>query len=389
MVRSEWLLGTAGAVAREVDAPALTTEHLLVAVAEADDDPGARALARVGVTPAALRDALDGAPQRDAQGADSHDGDARSGHLPVSPAATALLAAAWGHALGRGTEVPDGDDVLVAALWGRADSSEVGLLRRCGAEPAAVGAALEHEGIAVPAAPLPEPVEVVWGPDVHGPEAALADVVERLGAEVGMRWSWGWNLTGDARFVVSGEADADLPARIAAVVDPALLTLTDPGVPVGTVDVRDRGRVLAPTVDLVADLTADLAASRPDVRGAALIGSWARGTARPGSDVDLILLVDDVAAWFADGDWLDAYARLGLPRNISDENWGDVRSRRVDLGGGLEIEFGFASPAWATLPVDPGTAEVLRGGVRVLHDPDGALAAVVAHVHPARPEGPQ
>jgi predicted nucleotidyltransferase len=35
------------------------------------------------------------------------------------------------------------------------------------------------------------------------------------------------------------------------------------------------------------------ASARPDIHAAALVGSHARGTAKPDSDIDIVLLVDD------------------------------------------------------------------------------------------------
>jgi Nucleotidyltransferase domain len=65
---------------------------------------------------------------------------------------------------------------------------------------------------------------------------------------------------------------------------------------------------------------------RPDIRGLALVGSWARGSARTDSDVDLVVLTTD--------------------------------------------------------PVDPGTRRVVTDGMRILHDPDGRLAALAAAATP-------
>ncbi|MCA9640552.1 MAG: nucleotidyltransferase domain-containing protein, partial [Myxococcales bacterium] len=44
------------------------------------------------------------------------------------------------------------------------------------------------------------------------------------------------------------------------------------------------------------------------ILGIALVGSRARGTARPESDVDLIILLDDPLALAGDADWM---ARFG------------------------------------------------------------------------------
>jgi hypothetical protein len=41
-------------------------------------------------------------------------------------------------------------------------------------------------------------------------------------------------------------------------------------------------------------------------------------------------------------------------------------------------------PSWAAVPLDPGTARVLRDGCRILHDPEGLLGhALEAVQHPA------
>lgn len=127
------------------------------------------------------------------------------------------------------------------------------------------------------------------------------------------------------------------------------------------------------------------ARAHPDVAGVGLAGSHARGTARASSDVDLVVLVADPAALLGDDAWL---ARFGDVASVADEDWGAVQSRRVHYRAGPEVEFGLASPAWAQLPIDAGTAQVVRDGFRVLHDPDGLLAgALRAAQSPGRPRG--
>ena len=43
---------------------------------------------------------------------------------------------------------------------------------------------------------------------------------------------------------------------------------------------------------------------------------------------------------------------------------------------GLEIEYNFSTPSWASLPVDAGTRRVLNDGVKILYDPTGLLDAL-------------
>lgn len=116
------------------------------------------------------------------------------------------------------------------------------------------------------------------------------------------------------------------------------------------------------------------AAGRPDVRALALVGSYASGRPRMGSDVDVLLLTDDVPAYTGRADWTAAF---GDARLIRSRRWGAVTERRLRLRSGLQVEVGVAAPSWASVtPVDPGTRRVVTDGLRILHDPDGLLGAL-------------
>jgi hypothetical protein len=128
----------------------------------------------------------------------------------------------------------------------------------------------------------------------------------------------------------------------------------------------------------VAEVTAHVvlwALDRPGVRGVAMAGSWARGEARPDSDVDLVVLVDDQRAVEP--------AAVALPDGAVDvgtREWGPLKERRYRLPSGLEVELGLAPPSWASLPADAGTARVVAEGFRVLLDPEGLLTRLVREV---------
>ena len=113
------------------------------------------------------------------------------------------------------------------------------------------------------------------------------------------------------------------------------------------------------------------AAVRPDVAALALVGSWARGTQGPRSDVDLVLLTDDPSFYVDSDSWI---SELGAHAVARTTRWGAIIERRLRLSDGLELEFGIGRPDWAQVaPLDPGTARVAQG-MRVLHDPRGVLA---------------
>jgi hypothetical protein len=125
-------------------------------------------------------------------------------------------------------------------------------------------------------------------------------------------------------------------------------------------------------------------ARRDDVVAAALVGSWAKGSQRPDSDIDLMLLASNPMEFRASTQW---------PRNIDwrmadlqirywdDIGYGAAWSRHVHLDPPLEIEFTFASPAWASIdPIDAGTLRVISDGCRIMWDPAGLLAKLRAAV---------
>jgi predicted nucleotidyltransferase len=123
-------------------------------------------------------------------------------------------------------------------------------------------------------------------------------------------------------------------------------------------------------IESLLDRVLSWATARPDVRAVALVGSYARGTARADSDVDLLLLTDRPGDLMADMAWL---SQLGRVTRVGVEDWGRVTSVRAWYADGVEVEFGLSTVDWATRP-DPGTLRVVADGFRVLLDRDGILA---------------
>jgi predicted nucleotidyltransferase len=138
-------------------------------------------------------------------------------------------------------------------------------------------------------------------------------------------------------------------------------------------------------VDSVLEATHRWAVAQPDIRALALVGSWARNEARMSSDIDLVLLTENVQHYVARTEWIQA-ATSEEGSIVRSKAWGPMRERRVELASGLLVEYGFASPSWASVdPLDPGTASVVADGCRVLYDPDGMLEGLVSAVEQLRP----
>jgi SAM-dependent methyltransferase/predicted nucleotidyltransferase len=116
------------------------------------------------------------------------------------------------------------------------------------------------------------------------------------------------------------------------------------------------------------------AEQRDDVRALALVGSWASGSPRPDSDVDIVLLTDMPQAYVDHDGWV---AEVGGTGSVVTRDWGAITERRFTLPSGLEIELGVGLPTWASItPVDRGTRRVVCDGMRALYDPEGRLRAL-------------
>ena len=119
----------------------------------------------------------------------------------------------------------------------------------------------------------------------------------------------------------------------------------------------------------------------------ALVGSHARQQAKPDSDIDFVIISDDVALLEKDVSWLN---RFGTVQRQAKEKWGSVTAIRVFYADGQEIEFGLATKCWADIPADAGTKRVVRDGMVILKDPNQILekikAAVVKEHHKKLPD---
>lgn len=129
----------------------------------------------------------------------------------------------------------------------------------------------------------------------------------------------------------------------------------------------------------VIDRTREWAEGQDDVRACVVVGSYARGAPRMGSDVDLVVVTTTPSAYLTGLDFTATIAPRA--RAVRTQAWGALTERRIRLPGGLLVEFGFVAPGWCALPLDPGTARVLARGCWTLLD-DGSIDAALESLHP-------
>ena len=134
--------------------------------------------------------------------------------------------------------------------------------------------------------------------------------------------------------------------------------------------------ISAVNVNLFLDKFTSWTSAQPDIEAVALVGSYARNDANEESDVDLIILTNQPERYLTDPSWASTFGEV---RKSSVESWGRVQSLRTFYERGLEVEYSFALPEWADVPVDPGTNRVVSDGMKILFDPSGKLRTLERH----------
>jgi predicted nucleotidyltransferase len=113
------------------------------------------------------------------------------------------------------------------------------------------------------------------------------------------------------------------------------------------------------------------AATQGDIRAVALVGSYASNAATDTSDVDLVVVVRQPAAYLRDAAWLH---RFGSIDRHQLEYYGNVTSIRVWYSDGREVEYGMTDESWATVPLDEGTQRVISDGMHILFEREPLLS---------------
>jgi predicted nucleotidyltransferase len=118
-------------------------------------------------------------------------------------------------------------------------------------------------------------------------------------------------------------------------------------------------------------------ATQQDISAVAIVGSQARGTAQPDSDIDVVILCATPQAYFDNQAWLSEF---GHPIDTGVEDYGSVQSLRTIFADGKEVEFGFTTERWASDAELGSTGPIVRDGLLAAYDPKGLLGNLAAKV---------
>lgn len=102
-----------------------------------------------------------------------------------------------------------------------------------------------------------------------------------------------------------------------------------------------------------------------DIESVIVVGSYARGTNKASSDLDLVLITSNKS------EMVESQAFVNFFGDVEDkqtEYYGACTSIRVWYKNGMEVEFGIVEPSWIAVPLDSGTHKVLRDGYRIILD---------------------
>lgn len=106
------------------------------------------------------------------------------------------------------------------------------------------------------------------------------------------------------------------------------------------------------------------------VEAIVLVGSFARETNQPGSDIDVCIITDYKDEFLNRISFIHTFGHV---KNYVLEYWGVCTSIRVWYVEGEEVEFRIVKPSWYSLPLDEGTCRVLEDGYQILVDKQGIL----------------
>ena len=140
-------------------------------------------------------------------------------------------------------------------------------------------------------------------------------------------------------------------------------------------------------IDSILETVANWAETRSEILALALVGSYARGEAKPDSDIDLMVITSNTEFFRQNHDWMHEINWESINYKIltfNDAQYGVVWSRHIYLSSlnnefnNIKVEVSFGLPTWASVnPIDSGTFAVVSRGCKIVYDPQGILTKLM------------
>lgn len=121
------------------------------------------------------------------------------------------------------------------------------------------------------------------------------------------------------------------------------------------------------------DQLRQFADEEPDILALLIVGSYARGTNTPDSDIDAVIITRNKQRMVENQQFIGYFGRVSRQQT---EYYGACTSVRAWYEDGMEVEFGLVEPSWMDQPLDEGTRQVLRDGYKVIADRGGLFCGL-------------
>ena len=103
----------------------------------------------------------------------------------------------------------------------------------------------------------------------------------------------------------------------------------------------------------------------PHIEIVIIVGSYARGTNKENSDLDIVIITSNKSGMIENQEFTQIFGEVCKQQT---EYYGACTSIRAWYKDGKEIEFGIVEPSWISMPLDSGTYKVLSDGYKIVID---------------------
>ena len=107
------------------------------------------------------------------------------------------------------------------------------------------------------------------------------------------------------------------------------------------------------------------ALNTPHIESIIIVGSYANGTYRQDSDIDVVIITSNKSEMVAKPNFVQEFGDVYKKQT---EFYGACTSIRAWYKDEREIEFGLVDPSWIKRPLDDGTKKILQNGYKIIFD---------------------